>query len=203
MSNLPHVMLDLETLGDAPDGCIAQIGAVRFDPFAGDSGLISTPEGEFRATIRLETGLLHHSMNDAGKLDVDTVLWWMRQGNDARRRVFGADQKTYLISAALYSLAKWLYDGYHDGTLSKEPAEHIWASADYDFPILRSAYRRAGLRIPFTRKVVRDYRTLRWLGKALGIEEPIRVGVQHDALDDAHHQAIHAINILRAIKGLQ
>ena len=40
---------------------------------------------------------------------------------------------------------------------------------------------------------------MRKVGESLGVPEPIRVGVEHDALDDCCHQAGHAILILRTL----
>lgn len=179
--NLPYLMFDLETLGPAPEGCIVQIGAVRFDPFVGDTGLISAPGFDFRQNV----------VDDTGVIDFDTVRWWMEQSDAARRRVFFEERACDLCSA-LVAFNEWIFK-------QGEP-EQVWCNLDFDLPILKAGYPRAKLRsfmYPFKRKQGRDYRTLRAMG--MGIEEPIRVGVQHDALDDAHHQAIHASNILRAV----
>ena len=193
--NLPHIMFDLETLSVADDACIVQIGAVRFDPFAEERGLISTPEGEFRQQIELVSpppGTHRgYKRETIGVIDASTVLWWMRQSDDARRRVF-EDENRKPLSIVLYQFRAWVYD--------QGQPEHVWSDANFDWTLLRQAYTRLGIVFPFAYRQCRDYRTLRMLGKMLGVEEPEFVGVQHDALDDAHHQAIHASNILRALK---
>ena len=197
--NLSHLMYDLETLSTAPDACIVQIGAVRFDPWGKWSGsaigelcdpayhtrpglgLISTPKGEFRRNITLTTA-------SSGTIDAGTVLWWMQQSADAQRRVF-EDEDRHNLDQALLHFTFWIYD-------QGEP-EHVWADSQ-DHIWLANAYKRCGMQYPFAYNQGRDFRTLRKL--APEIEEPIFVGVQHDALDDAHHQAIWASNILRALK---
>lgn len=183
--NLPYLMLDLETLGPSPGGCIVQIGAVRFDPYFGDKGLISTPAGEFRQNV----------INDTGHIDYDTVLWWMKQSEEARQRVF-FQGGACALNPALHAFREWV-------DAQGEP-EQVWCNLDFDLPILKAGYKRCGHsvdRYPFNRKQGRDWRTLRDLGDRLGIKEPLFVGVEHDALDDAHHQAIWATNILRKIDG--
>ncbi len=192
---LPDIMVDLETLGVGPGAMIVQIAAVRFDADAGDSGYISTPEATFNFNVSLHP--------DDGVIEPDTLLFWMRQSDDARRRVFSPATIHGRIAQGLTSFADWVYRG---GRFHR-----VWAnSPSFDLRLLKDAWRAKNPTLPesiwpITHRHERDFRTLRKVGEALGVEPPVRVGVEHDALDDACHQAGHAILILRTLaraKGL-
>jgi len=65
-------MLDLETMSSKPDAPIVAIGAVFFEPSTGEIG------AEFEEIIDLR------SSSQYGKIEADTVLWWMKQSTAAR-----------------------------------------------------------------------------------------------------------------------
>ena len=186
---LPDIMLDLETLGVEPNAMIVQIGACRFDPFRGETGFISSPEGSFSFNVEVNT--------DDGVIEPATMLWWMRQSDDARRRVFSPSVIHGRIAQGLISLVDWV--------ARQGRFERVWAnSPSFDLRLLKDGWRTHHPRLfgipstwPFRHNQERDFRTLRKLGDSLGIPEPVRVGVTHDALDDAFHQAAHTIAILR------
>ena len=165
-----HHMLDLETLGTAPNSAILQIGLARFDP-AG-SGIDDT----FERTISLDSCL------QAGlKIDGDTFAWWLTQSEAARRAVIYNPQP---LTRALIDLTAWL--GYIN---FQQPENVIWShGAAFDVPILASAYRACGYKEPWDHRLVRDTRTLFWLAEQRGWEKPKRE-TAHTALADAVAQA--------------
>lgn len=184
-----NVMVDVETLGTGDGAMIVQIGAVRFWPYDGENGLISVDGTEFCADVEV---------SDAnGRMDAETVLWWLRQPKEAQQRVFGSlDRKPLLV--ALTEFEDWL---------AEVPVEGMWANPpSFDLRLLREARRCVfidGRTIKvdhplFDHRLERCFRTLKKIGKKAGVEEPLRVGVHHDARDDAFHQAGWAIKILRA-----
>lgn len=63
-----NLMLDLETMANTPNSPVISIGAVFFDHKTGD--LSASTE----INISLES-----SMHDAS-----TIMWWMKQSNDAQ-----------------------------------------------------------------------------------------------------------------------
>jgi hypothetical protein len=184
-----HVMIDLETLGVGDDAAIIQIGAVRFWPDEGEAGLISSPEGSFRSSIRIKPDDFSF-----GRIEEGTLTWWFEQSPDAQRRVLCDPERVDHV-VAFSDLAAWLAQG-------KTVA--LWAnSPSFDIRLLRQAFTRNDVDVDalprYSRE--RDFRTLRKVvGEALAVEEPLRVGVAHDALDDAYHQAGHAIRILRRLR---
>ncbi len=184
MTALSHVMLDLETLGTGDGAAIVQIGAVRFDPWAGD-GLVSAPAAAFCESIRLDSVGL-------GTIDGPTVAWWLGQEREAQDSVLLNENRTTMV-AALDRFDHWIRE---------ESVEFVWAdSPNFDLRLLRQAFGRQGMPWPFTHRQERCHRTLKWQGRELlGLKEPERTGTKHHALVDAYHQAQVAVRILREMK---
>lgn len=168
------IMLDLETLGTAPGSVILSIGAVKFDRH----GLRPNP---FYARIDPQSCI------DAGLvMDVSTVVWWMKQSDEARAE-FVLGEKTR-IREALQGFSIWAnYD-------PVAPEIELWGNgAAFDNTLLAAAY--AAVRLPMPWKFWNDrcYRTV----KALHPDLPMvkRSGTHHNALDDARSQAEHLITL--------
>jgi exodeoxyribonuclease VIII len=192
-------MYDIETIGTRDNAPIVQIGAVMFSPnakledFGGNpaaemfNGVISAPGSEFRRNVIMDD-------SDLARADWSTIEWWLRQEPEAQRRVFR--DVAFPLMEVLLEFEQWTMSW---GDL---PAFY-WSDMDFDARLLRQAYRRLGIAgacpLDKDRRAVRDYRTLKWIGKDLGLEAPPFVGVQHDALDDAYHQALVAVAVLRKL----
>lgn len=169
-----NVMLDLETMGNGPRAAIVSIGAVFFDPLTSELG------AEFEATIDLRSSAKY------GEIDPDTVLWWLRQSEEARTGITEGEQ--FLLPDALCNLYRWIF------TCSPDRKVAMWGNgASFDNVILRSAYAATNLVEPWAHWNDRDVRTIVELGRTLlGFDPKTEVpfeGVKHSALDDAKHQA--------------
>lgn len=126
-------MVDLETLGLAPDSVIVSIGAVIFT----DQGI----EGEGYWTPFLDQPDRH--------VDLGTVKWWMQQSDEARS-VF-TTTPAYTLQYALDELAQ----EFDKDTL-------IWSNgANFDEVLLANAYRQGRKNVPWAYRNVRCFRTLR------------------------------------------
>lgn len=168
-----NVMLGLETMAVSPDAAIVDIGLVLFDISSGTIGPTWT------AAINLESAVAA-----GGRLDADTVLWWMQQEKAARMRI--ARGGGLFCAVALRELAGWMDQHTHDA--------QVWSNgANFDGVILRQAYARTGLTCPWNWRNERCYRTVAKLHPHIPIE---RTGTQHIALDDALDQARHLIKML-------
>lgn len=177
---MKHVMVDLETLSTGDNAAIVQIAACMFDP---EEELISSPEGSFARYVRLDS-------KNLGEIDGETLSWWLKGDPAAMRRVFHQGPRITL-NIALTHLRTWL---------ELEEPDYYWAnSPNFDLRILRQAYERCNKQYPIPFRKERDFRTLKAIGRRLGIEAPPFVGVPHDALDDCFHQANHAIMVLREL----
>ena len=174
------VMVDLETRGDGPGCAILSIGAVAFDP---EAGWID-PDG-FYAVIDANSCLVAGLRYDQGTLD-----WWAKQSPEARavidQAAGGAGQP---LALALDNFAFYLSQFGGVGSV------RVWGNgADFDNAILAAAARAAGRPTAWEHWNSRCFRTLKNLFR--DIPAPERIGVFHNALDDARTQAAHAVAIL-------
>ena len=170
---MDNVMVDLETMGNGPSAAIVAIGAVEFDPGSGKLGR------EFYQEVSLED-----SAANGGVIDASTVLWWMRQSDEARAAVYSKDGINLL--PALLQFAQWLREC--------GPRVKVWGNGSpFDNVILRSAYGAVHMPPPWEHWNDRCYRTLKNLRPGIKLE---RSGTHHNALDDAITQAKHAMVIL-------
>ena len=189
----PMLMFDLETLGTGDNAAILQIGAVLFDPWEGPGGVYTIQGMEFNAHI-------DPADPEIGELDAPCVVWWMQQSDDARRRVFdrrsdGPEIDLVSLRNALKAFRRWICE--HAEISEVRDLQAVWSHTSFDFKLIEQASRRLGLGAMFDRRADRDLRTLSAMGRSLGIEKPLFVGVQHDAVDDAFHQATYATTIIR------
>lgn len=175
------VMVDLETLGQGPGCAILSVGATAFNPNTGFIGsdfyrVVSTPS--CRALGLRE--------------DISTVEWWGKQSPEAQQVLSDAEASPHTVSDVLDAFADYL-EG-HGGSR----AVRVWGNgADFDNAILASLYQRLDKPQPWAFWNSRCFRTLKNLRR---VPAPVRAGVHHNALDDARHQAAHAILIHEALR---
>lgn len=178
------VMVDLETLDVGPDAAIVQIGAVAFNA----RGDLAVPVEDLLAEApRLQINVsLRTAVAAGGTIGADTVLWWLRQSEQARAEFAKPDLAG--LEDALFDFADW-WRTYAD------PEAHLWGNgADFDPVILGRSFDRLGLVRPWVRWNVRCFRTLR--AEHCGLQYQ-RQGLAHRALDDALSQARHVLLIRR------
>ncbi len=171
-------MLDIETMGTSSTASIMSIGACYFEPSTCEIG---------------ET--FHEQINIAsnGDLDASTVIWWMKQSDEARSKFYN--------NARAKDITKVLHEFYDFVT----PNSQVWGNGvAFDNVIIRNAYESLQLKAPWNFWNDRDVRTMVELGKSVGID-PVRdvpfEGVRHDALSDAIHQAKYVSIIYKALIG--
>lgn len=171
------IMLDLETMGNGPDAAIVAIGAVAF---AVDSLEINVQGYSFYRVVNLGS-----SVENGGVIDPDTVMWWMKQGDQARAGLAAPGSH---IHHTLFDFRSWVIN-------TTGESVRMWGNgAAFDNVILASAYRRAGLAMPWKFWNDRCYRTVKALYPHISME---RAGTHHNALDDAISQARHLQAIMR------
>ena len=169
-------MIDLETMGTGANAPIMSIGAVRFDINGVDT------LSPFYANVDLKS-----AVDGGGVMDPSTVLWWLDQDKEAIKALKGNELH---INQALLNLLNWM------GGASKIRDNFVWGNgSDFDNVILRSAYDRMPLTVPWRYTNNRCYRTIK---NEFGADiQFVRVGTAHNALDDAISQAEHLIKIYR------
>lgn len=171
-----HVMLDLETLGTRHTSIILSIGAVWFDPVTCD--LFE----EFDRVLEIDQQRVLGRTQDES-----TLRWWHDQSPEAQKRVF-SDENAEDVTKVLDAF---------DAFLKLHPLDGLWGNgAAFDNALIRSLYISFGRIGPVSYKLDRCYRTL-WALMPADHVASVRVGVQHNALDDAKHQAICAVEMLQ------
>lgn len=170
-------MCDLETWGTRPGALIISIGATKFD----ENG----PYGEpFYMRINPKSSM------DAGFLiDADTILWWMRQSDEARAELQKASSP---VNFVLDGFSAWCDAPFISAGYAANPNLELWGNgANFDNAILKSAYDKLNLEAPWDFWNDRCYRTMKAMYPH--IKMPKRVGTHHNALDDAISQVSHLI----------
>lgn len=169
-----NIMLDLETMGRSPDGAIASIGMIKFDP---DGDTLQDP---FYLPVRLEgqdvLGMTFFP---------DTIVWWLQQSKAAQEAIVRGDRVD--LFNALSQVNNYVGE---NGT-------PVWAyGSTFDHVILQTAFDRCRIKsaIGYRQQVC-----MRALAQRTTIERP-KVGEEHNALDDATAQAIWLQKILNAGK---
>ena len=167
---MPHIMIDLETMGTRPDAAIIAIGAVAFDKY----GVHDT----FYLNVDLQS-----AVTTGARIDPSTVMWWLKQSDEARAAF---DTKGVDLVTALDRLDAW-FDMQVDG------CEGVWGNgASFDNTILSESYKRLGFNPPWPFWKDRCYRTMKSMFPDVEMD---RSGTHHNALDDARSQALHLIEI--------
>ena len=177
MTSRVDVMIDLETMGLGTNAPILSIGAVAFR--ASGDGLGAT----FHEGISLED-----SMASGRRPTASTILWWLQQGDEARKQVRQKCISGLPVAVALQALAAWMK--------SLPGIPYVWGNgANFDIAILEQAYLDQGLRTPWGYRDVRCFRTIMSeYGSDLDWVKPL---VAHDALADAEAQARTLQNCMR------
>lgn len=169
---MKHLMVDLETMGMAPNGAIMAIGAV---PFCPEERRLADEKDWFYEKCSLEANV------GAGReIDPDTVEWWLKQDSRAQMELLSGDRC-------------WNFETFirrFDGYLEYKGFEFIWAKPpSFDVELLKSAFEKLHLWFPW------DFRSVRCVKTQLTnlTQEVSFKGTPHIASHDAAHQARQVI----------
>lgn len=185
-----QVALDLETLGTSPDSAILAVGAVA----------VCEETGQTRKFY----SICNANAQPGRTVSQSTLNWWSQQ-SDAARVAFDEahKQEAPILANVLDQLTHWI------GELGLTHDVYVYGNgANFDIAMLEHAYKQISDFVPWNFRNVRDMRTLRDICLRLGLEPAIkasvqRVGVHHNALDDAEYQANIVIESLRQIEILK
>jgi len=165
---MSNVMVDIETLAQSNNAAIISVGGVKFDEESVDT------DNTFYREVSLES-----CEANGLQIDASTLTWWLEQDESVKQVLTGGEP----LSNVLKAFVEWYGD-----------AEQVWAnSPSFDCEILETAMSACSVEVPWNYYQERDFRTL----VSLPIDHSIeRDGDEHDALDDARHQAEIAVDIL-------
>lgn len=175
-----HLMVDVETLGVAPDAPIVAIAAIAFEP---DGGRIV---GEFYRKMDLNdvvstTGAVIHA---------DTVKWWFKQAPEALLEMVGDLGQNGILSVR--DTLKEFGEFIQRHQASPRSGIKYWANgANFDPVLIEATYTRLNLKSPLNFWKSLDVRTIVEIGRQYG-EDPktdaVKLGVPHKALEDCRLQ---------------
>lgn len=179
-------MVDLETLGTHHTAPIISIGAVLFDPRAHD-----TFDGLYARSFYVGCDI-DDAVNVCGPAEGSTIKWWFAQSDAAIKRIVQGENAK--MREALNLL--WRYSSTRDNRTPENLRglpipDKIWAKdPDFDCRILQNACEKSGVIYPFHFAKGRSVRTAQDLAYPEGDLPKFKVGVEHDARDDAINQAL-------------
>ena len=178
------LMIDLETLGVDHGSVITQIGLCAFN--AGDDPDSPVESTSFCVDIAM-------SLDLGFKVQGNTILWWMRQSDEARAAFIDSQANALTPHMALSRLQEfWLTSIHH-------PDGRVWGNGPtFDIALLEQYYQRCGLAIPWSYKNVRCLRTLASLRDPHAQLRP-SPSVAHEGEADAIAQARWVQAMLRGL----
>jgi exodeoxyribonuclease VIII len=162
---MQHMMIDIETMGGAPDGALVAIGARLFTREGCTKGFEVYINPRLAATI--------------GNVSTQTMDWWAKQDAEVYAKVFGG--QIVPADAALKFL---------QFVKEHKPAT-VWAyPPQFDILTMQYWFKRVNLEWPFHYRDERCARTMRAWGESYGIDfKDCYEGSKHLPLDDATSQA--------------
>ena len=171
---MTDIMIDLETLSTRADAAILSVGIAVFD--------IKT--GKVSDTLYKEVTM--EVQKEYGHIDPATVKWWLQRDQDARQAICEQAYPEYLYNV-LYKVRDFLQNNNIHKSTSR-----VWSNgSSFDLVILRHAFQRHYLDLPWGYWQERDCRTICDLAKDIcGIDvKPSSQDTAHHALQDAINQA--------------
>ncbi|CAI0727733.1 Uncharacterised protein [Serratia quinivorans] len=176
-----HLMLDIETLDIKPSAVILVVAAVFFDPQTGQLG------AEF------ENAVSSQKDQPGRTISLDTVAWWAKQSDEARKLAFGGTES---LKRALTNLSRFIH-------MNSTDKVKVWGNGkEFDCAILEHAFQQLEMPCPWKFWDTQDVRTVITLAEILGFnpkKERAFEGTPHRALDDAKHQARYVADTVSAL----
>lgn len=183
------IMLDVETLGKGSNAAVIAIGAVAFNM---NEGIIGD---SYYASIDPEEASVF------GSVDMSTITWWMDQSEEARKAIFN-NEENLNVWRAVNGFRLWI-----EKLRESDSELYLWGNgSSFDNVVTKNFCQQRGATWPFKYNEDMDVRTLVRIGREiLGIDpknESEFLGVKHNALDDAIHQAKYCMTIWKELKAM-
>lgn len=186
MYNQPNhwqVMLDIETLGTSVDSAVTAIGAVAFNPHT-----LELCQNTFYQPIAIADAMKY------GNVDGNTLDWWFRQSNEATAMYRLPPEKYVTTPTALQEFKDWAYQN-----LCVKDHLTVWGNgAAFDNVIMHALFKKVTGDTAWHFWNDRCYRTIKAMHPTI---KASRIGVHHNAMEDALTQAVHLLEILKYYRG--
>lgn len=172
-----NVMVDLETYSTKPNAVILTIGAIKFDNTDNIDNLENCDTFYKRITISSCLNLNMH-------VDSDTEKWWDQQNDNVRYEALVNSDRVNLKDA-LIEFTNWFGN-----------SRYIWSQGiDFDLVILKNAFEKCNLPVPWKFWNARDCRTvISVCGKSISKTN------SHNSLNDCYNQLIALKQSLKCIR---
>lgn len=177
------IMLDIETFGTSPGCAILSIGAVRFNL---EGEVPSKYESEiFYAPIQIKSNLTYGLT-----MDPNTILWWMTQSDESRKKLIKAEEFGYRLDTTLDLFSRWIK---HSSVLS------VWGNSNrFDCGILAYAFEKLGMEVPWNTKLERDMRTY-----IMEYPEVYKSSANRNTIHDPIEDCLYQIDVVQKVYELK
>ncbi|QGF21061.1 hypothetical protein MA11_gp36 [Pectobacterium phage MA11] len=178
MSKKIRIMLDCESLSTKPNAALLSLSSVAFNLEAKNQHDLFV--GEFDTHILIDDAFAN------GDVDPQTVLWWMKQDEGARRAIISGQAKALPEDVALRDFNSWIMR--MTGDENPDDVE-IWSNDELaDALWVQNAMARHNIAPAWPWWGVRCFRTINSLYP--GFRGATKFdGTPHIGVDDARHQA--------------
>ncbi|EAN8329668.1 3'-5' exoribonuclease [Salmonella enterica] len=179
-----NVMIDTETAGTGHHSAIISYGVAVFDLLT----------GKIIAEEYIRADWKEDCMFCGGKIDPDTVEWWMKQSSEARAELI-THEEMLPPDEALMRLFEFIRKHCDDGPV------YVWSkSPSFDLSLIKDAAERCAIpsdEIPWKFRNERDVRTVEGIGAQLNIPLPCgKKDVTHHALADVRGQVSNVATVM-------
>lgn len=151
MSNLTHLMIDIETLATEPNSAVLSIACV---PFVFETHTLFKdliPSG-FLVKFNIEEQI----KNFYRSVDDSTIKWWKKQPKTVFDSMVRPSKNDVSLKDGLLLLNDFI-SNIQDYEFNRS---YVWSRGiHFDFPILKSLYQASKINYPFNDWRVRDVRT--------------------------------------------
>jgi len=161
---MKDLMLDIETMSCGSNPVITQIAACYFNRFSGKPIELAVDKDCTHPSFFSMNIDLTDSMQQGFEIDPETLKWWLK-----REPTFLEDAKP--IDEVLRSFKVFL-----------SRATSIWGHVSFDMPKIINLYERCNRKVPWSKRDLRDLRTLYYLADYDRIPSDQR----EDDSDDVH-----------------
>lgn len=187
------IMVDLETLGTRQDAIVLEISAVEFNSHTGEIGEV------FDVKLDIDDQVSYYRRS----LSRETLQWWFKQDEEARKNVFDEYSIRFNMTAALYEFRNFVnrcdnkcYSN------SDRRVVKLWGNGSiFDLGILQNMYETCllNVKLPWKFWAVNDVRTI------VDINPDAKKnckfdGTPHCAVDDCKHEIKYLVETLKTIK---
>jgi hypothetical protein len=173
-----NLMIDLETMSTSSNAAIIAIGACFFD------------ENKIYDSKFYEKVSIQSCIDKGFDIDGATVLWWMKQSDSARKE-FAREENQLPINMCLLAFSNFIVNFFIENNQEFSKGKLVvWGNGSvFDNVVLKNAYQKCKIELPWIYKNDRCFRTLKNLFPMVEKPEDIE---KHNAYYDALWQAKYA-----------